>query len=575
MLVGNSFPHFKDANGEPLESGYVYIGAINLNPETNPVSVYWDADFTIPAVQPLRTLNGYIVHNGAIANVYVAGTYSITVRNKVNILLYSLPNSEFFDASSLLNANSIKSVDSIADLKALSKTETPFASVFGYYVPGDGGGGLYYLDALDTTTADNGGSVIVATDGGRWKLQDNTSYDLRQFGAKGDGVTVDTLSATNAAATGKPITASYGDYVIDDPVTFSAGLHGMGADDGQTSFTLTSLGQLIVGDWQAEWSGFLVKSAVNNKTFIKNPGMSYWRFTNFRLEATGGATGQKGIEFDTTTASIYSCNIDNFKIKLSYPCFITGNTTQVFNANCIGKSTACYWQSFATAITIENQLACDANNFEGYLETGTNAVGLNIVAVRQNRFKFVLDAVTNACNCATAVITANLWEILDGGFTVSGTYPQNQILVGPPDTKVRATDASATGVLTSAAEKTMLFDTEVFDSLTEFVHTTGIFTAKNTGFYLVEVQATSDVYAWPSGTRLEARIYKNAALFAKSRSPDSETTSAASIQMTTKCSSIVNLNGGETITIKLVHNRGANTNLIADAGYNFINITRV
>jgi hypothetical protein len=43
-------------------------------------------------------------------------------------------------------------------------------NVLGALALGDGSGGLFYYDALDTTSTDNGMTVIVASDGRRWKL---------------------------------------------------------------------------------------------------------------------------------------------------------------------------------------------------------------------------------------------------------------------------------------------------------------------------------------------------------------------------------------------------------------------
>jgi hypothetical protein len=61
--------------------------------------------------------------------------------------------------------------DNFTALRALPKTgSTPYAQVLGATTRGDGAGGVYYLDVADTSSADNGGSIIVATDGGRWKL---------------------------------------------------------------------------------------------------------------------------------------------------------------------------------------------------------------------------------------------------------------------------------------------------------------------------------------------------------------------------------------------------------------------
>jgi hypothetical protein len=101
MLIGNSFPQFKDSDGSVLNAGYIYFGVVNLNPETNPVSVYWDTAFTQPAAQPIRTLNGFIVRDGTIANLYTNTNYSTTVKNKNGTLLYSLPDSSNFDIGSM------------------------------------------------------------------------------------------------------------------------------------------------------------------------------------------------------------------------------------------------------------------------------------------------------------------------------------------------------------------------------------------------------------------------------------------------------------------------------------------
>lgn len=84
------------------------------------------------------------------------------------------------------------SVLNVVALKALDKTTATVATTRGYYAAGDGGSCSYYLDAADTTSVDNGGSVIVATDGGRWKQINPRKINVRQWGAKGDGTGDDT-----------------------------------------------------------------------------------------------------------------------------------------------------------------------------------------------------------------------------------------------------------------------------------------------------------------------------------------------------------------------------------------------
>ena len=94
--------------------------------------------------------------------------------------------------AALIGRNS-QTVSSIASLRTLLKTSpSKDAFVTGYYAQGDGGGGAYWYDSADVVSADNGGSVIVAADGARWKLLNTSAIDVRQFGAKCDGITVDT-----------------------------------------------------------------------------------------------------------------------------------------------------------------------------------------------------------------------------------------------------------------------------------------------------------------------------------------------------------------------------------------------
>lgn len=88
--VTGPYPIFTDLDGSPLDDGYLYIGSINEDPEVNPIQVYWDSALTIPAVQPIRTNNGYAWRNGTPALIYTAGEFSITIRNKRGeFVLYS------------------------------------------------------------------------------------------------------------------------------------------------------------------------------------------------------------------------------------------------------------------------------------------------------------------------------------------------------------------------------------------------------------------------------------------------------------------------------------------------------
>ena len=92
LSIQPPYPAFAGTDGLPLENGYIWIGTVNLNPQVNPITVYWDAALTIPAAQPIRTLNGYPMYQGTPSRFYTASDYSILVQNSKGSLVYSSLN---------------------------------------------------------------------------------------------------------------------------------------------------------------------------------------------------------------------------------------------------------------------------------------------------------------------------------------------------------------------------------------------------------------------------------------------------------------------------------------------------
>jgi hypothetical protein len=99
LSVKPPYPAFAGADGQPLENGYIWIGAVNLSPQTNPINVYWDDAQTIPAAQPIRTLNGYPVYQGSPSRFYVGSDYSIQVLNIKGVVVYTSLNGNAFPGS--------------------------------------------------------------------------------------------------------------------------------------------------------------------------------------------------------------------------------------------------------------------------------------------------------------------------------------------------------------------------------------------------------------------------------------------------------------------------------------------
>lgn len=92
LSVEPPYPAFAEADGQPLEDGYIWIGTANLNPITNPIAAYWDSALTISAVQPIRTSGGYPVYQGTPSRIYAGSDYSIQVQNKNGTVVYTSLN---------------------------------------------------------------------------------------------------------------------------------------------------------------------------------------------------------------------------------------------------------------------------------------------------------------------------------------------------------------------------------------------------------------------------------------------------------------------------------------------------
>lgn len=123
MLIAQpAFPHYVDTDGSPITAGSLYYGTVGANPRTSPVAVYWDAAGTQPAPQPIRTVAGYPVRNGAPANVYVGSAYSVALYNAAGELVFYGPDSAAFDAvlsGTTVYSRQILSADDAAEARTI------------------------------------------------------------------------------------------------------------------------------------------------------------------------------------------------------------------------------------------------------------------------------------------------------------------------------------------------------------------------------------------------------------------------------------------------------------------------
>ncbi len=205
--IESPVPLFADVDGTPLESGYVYFGVVNQNPETTPISVFWDASLTQPAPQPLRTSGGVLVRNGTPAVVYTSSTYSITVRDRRNRLVYTFPDST-------ITSNGAGLALSLADSTDAAKG-----------------------DALVAFKQPVTGAVASTVHN---KLLE--SFSVKDFGAKGDGITDDTaaINAALAVSSGRILFFPAGTYLISSTLTVKSKTTLLGEGTSSSTLKLTA-----------------------------------------------------------------------------------------------------------------------------------------------------------------------------------------------------------------------------------------------------------------------------------------------------------------------------------------------
>lgn len=249
--VTGPYPIFTDLDGSPLDDGYLYIGAVNQDPETNPIQAYWDSNLTIPATQPIRTNNGYAWRNGTPGLIYTAGQFSITIRNKKSEFVLYSPVGYGFDPAAV-SASVVKNdftgdgVETDFTLSAAPSTILATnAFINGVYQEKDSytltGNVLTFSVApplnssIEIMTNETG--VINSTNASlvsytltapgavgqtvQTKLEQYVS--VKDFGAVGDGVTDDTAAIQAAidfmAVSGGELTFPPGTYIVTAPLT--------------------------------------------------------------------------------------------------------------------------------------------------------------------------------------------------------------------------------------------------------------------------------------------------------------------------------------------------------------------
>jgi len=165
--IVSPFAQFFDTNGAPLNNGAIFIGTAYLDAQTNPIPVYWDDALTIPALQPIRTLNGYVVWNGAPARIFCnADNFSMTVQTSTGRTVWAVQDATSVNIPSISGPDGSSQVGFIqAGAGAVARTaqakmrETVSVKDFGAIGDGVAIDGPAIQAAIDSLAA-TGGSVF-------------------------------------------------------------------------------------------------------------------------------------------------------------------------------------------------------------------------------------------------------------------------------------------------------------------------------------------------------------------------------------------------------------------------------
>ena len=161
--------------------------------------------------------------------------------------------------------------------------------------------GLFTYDPTDTTSVDNGGTIIVSANGKRWKRPKTSYISVLWFGAKGDGVTDDTAAIQAAIdSVSGPIT-----------VLLPAGLYRV-----TSTIYLRRNGVRLIGEGPAVTlvmyvnpSGGIMFSGDTN-TYNSTAQYEGCALDNFEVLSSGSASTDPSIVVDLSSFSYSYFNIE-------------------------------------------------------------------------------------------------------------------------------------------------------------------------------------------------------------------------------------------------------------------------
>lgn len=155
----------------------------------------------------------------------------ITVLNEAGIEVNPEDNTQLWQALQV-TAGQVESIAALRKFEPVRDRQVVF--VKGYYASSNKGGGYFIADFADTSTKDNGGTMIVTTGGRRWKRIVAGSLSLIDFGIEPNGNDVGSRIniALDVCAYKYELVADVGTYITNTEIKVPSGtrFRGVGID---------------------------------------------------------------------------------------------------------------------------------------------------------------------------------------------------------------------------------------------------------------------------------------------------------------------------------------------------------
>lgn len=376
VVVTNPRPVFTDSRTfRAVANGRIYIGKIDTDPTipSNQIPVYIENEngSHVQIQQPLIiNAAGKIVYGGQLIKVVTVEGHSMAIYDAYGSQVDYIPDVLKYDPDQLeqrlsaLDGESVVGGATYAQIRA-SNVNGDQIKCLGRSANRDGGEGWFFLDAADTTTADDDGTVLIDAAGRRWKRSYDGAKMAAWWGVK-DGTDISTPLQNALNTGGGKIEFKDGQYTVTT-----------GAVIDFSTATIPPVGRKsqrfsISGESQHDTT-----FNTNNNTFLTytgdTQGDGQGLFSSMRI-GDFCIYGNNNTGVAMRLKSAVGLNVQNVQIRRhDYGLFLSGVLTSKFDNLYIDYCNTGLYLESATNSQINNvtfnSFKCNSNNQHGIIGT--------------------------------------------------------------------------------------------------------------------------------------------------------------------------------------------------------------